>query len=376
MHDSLDVRRRTVLAAGLLALAPAWPAPATWPAWDVFTNRFIQADGRVVDLTFDRKSTSEGQAYALFFALVANRRAQFDTLLRWTSDNLAGGRLGERLPAWLWGLREDGRWAVKDENAAADADLWLAYTLLEAARLWKEPAYERTARDLLALVNKLEVVNAGAAGPLLLPGPVGFVLERRRWRFNPSYLPGFLMHRLAEADPAGPWKAVWQGYLALAPQLFPAGIAPDNVVVDARGRVEPDSERPPSASYDGIRVYLWAGMSGADSLPLVQRLAPYAALTRRAGVPPEKVDPARGTALPGTYSPIGFSGALLPFLGALGDTATLAQQRDRVHADGERAARGEKTNYYDQVLVLFGSGWLEGVFRFDEQGRVLPRWAV
>ena len=49
----------------------------------------------MIDLTFDRKSTSEGQSYGLFFALVADQRTQFDTLLKWTSDNLASaGRSG------------------------------------------------------------------------------------------------------------------------------------------------------------------------------------------------------------------------------------------------------------------------------------------
>src|ERR1700694_2989853 len=89
-----------------------------WPEWNDFVARFVQADGRVIDLTFERKSTSEGQAYGLFFALVANQRAQFDTLLKWTSDNLASGQLGDRLPAWLWGLRKDGTWGVKDKNSA------------------------------------------------------------------------------------------------------------------------------------------------------------------------------------------------------------------------------------------------------------------
>jgi endoglucanase len=104
-------------------------AVTDWPAWTAFSRRFIQSDGRVVDLTFDRKSTSEGQAYAMFMALVANQPEQFAVLLKWTSDNLAAGQLGERLPAWLWGLGADGKWGVKDANSASDADLWIAYSL-------------------------------------------------------------------------------------------------------------------------------------------------------------------------------------------------------------------------------------------------------
>ena len=231
----------------------------------------MQADGRVIDLTFDRKSTSEGQSYGLFFALVANDRARFDTILKWTSDNLAGGRLGERLPAWLWGQRADGGWGVKDENSAADGDLW---TRLRAAR--GGAAVERTGlrrarpQRLLALVRSKEVAVNGAGVPVLLSGTVGFRLDKGRMRINPSYLPGFMFRYFAAVDPQGPWQAIWEGYLRMAPQIFSAGVAPDNLVVDAARPRHPRHRTPPSASYDGIRVYLWAGMSGPGSETLAE----------------------------------------------------------------------------------------------------------
>src|SRR5215210_8789537 len=163
---AINRRKRTITLAILSSalFATARSAAAAWPDWDRFSDRFIQADGRVIDLTFDGKTTSEGQAYALFFALVANERAQFDTLLEWTSSNLADSQLGEQLPGWLWGRHDDGHWAIKDRNAAADADLWLAYTLIEAGRLWQTPRYDELGRKLLALVRDREVAHAGAAG--------------------------------------------------------------------------------------------------------------------------------------------------------------------------------------------------------------------
>jgi endoglucanase len=349
-------------------------AASDWPAWDDFVARFVQADGRVIDITFERKSTSEGQSYGLFFALVANDRAQFDTILKWTSDNLSAGQLGHKLPAWLWGQRSDGGWGVKDPNAASDADLWIAYALLEAARLWNAPGYAETGRELLAQIARHEVVQAGGAGWVLLPGPMGFALDKGRFRLNPSYLPDFMFRYLAAADPQGPWQRVWDSYLRMAPSLYNAGVAPDTFVVDSAGVVMPDTEREPSGSYDAIRVYLWAGMSGPSSREMVRRLAPYGDLVRKHGVPPEKVNPLNGVALPSGYSPIGYSGAVLPFLSALDDKPTLQQQRDRIRSDSMRARHRETSNYYDQVLVLFGKGWLDGQYRFDEQGRLSPRW--
>jgi endoglucanase len=348
-----------------------------WPAWQRFSERFIQADGRVIDITFDAKSTSEGQSYALFFALVANRPQQFETILKWTSANLADGELGAKLPGWLWGKRDDGSWGMKDGNAASDADLWIAYSLLEAGRLWQVPRYTEVGKRILDLVRKKEVVEAGKAGTLLLPGPVGFELSGgERYRVNPSYLPGFMFRYFAAVDSRGPWQAIWNDYLRLAPQVFAKGVAPDNFVVDRRGVVSPDSEREPSGSYDAIRVYLWAGMSGGDeSRELLRLLKPFGKVMRtNDGVPPEKLNPVTGVAVAANWAPIGYSGAVLPFLSALGEDKLGEEQLGRLRREQMRAKLGGDTNYYDQVLILFGSGWQEGFYRFDATGRVEPRW--
>lgn len=358
----------------LFPAAVSADADDSWPEWNTFAKRFIEPDGRVVDVTFERKSTSEGQSYGLFFALVANQREQFDTILKWTSIHLAGGQLGRKLPAWWWGVREDGSWGVMDENSASDADLWIAYTLLEAARLWKAPHYAQTARTLLDEISRREIVQAGVVGPVLLPAPIGFTLDKERFRLNPSYLPDFMFRYLAMTDPKGPWKSVWDSYVLMTPQVFSAGIAPDLFVVNSRSEVSPDTEAEPSGSYDAIRVYLWAGMSGRSSEDMLKRLSKYAQLTRKLGNPPEKVNPVTGVPVKSDYSPLGFSGAMLPFLSALEDKAALEKQRNRIRAAALRAKLGEKTHYYDQVLILFGKGWLDGRYRFDDAGRVQPKW--
>ncbi|WP_239668556.1 glycosyl hydrolase family 8, partial [Burkholderia cenocepacia] len=70
-----------------------------WPRWDAFKRDFISADGRVIDVgSADSRTVSEGQAYGLFFALVANDRRMFDTILAWTENNLAQGDLSAHLP--------------------------------------------------------------------------------------------------------------------------------------------------------------------------------------------------------------------------------------------------------------------------------------
>jgi endoglucanase len=366
---------RSVLFTFLCASAAT--ARADWPDWDQFRHDFVQADGRVIDVTFEGKSTSEGQAYGLFFALVANQRQEFDTILRWTSANLAGNGLGERLPGWYWGKRDDGGWGLKDSNPASDADLWIAYCLLEAARLWHAPAYERYGRRMLAQIAAQETTEAGAAGTLLLPAPEGFKLGENRWRLVTSYEPPFLLKYLAAADPAGPWAKILASYIPIAMRASARGVAPDIFEIDASGAVYPDTQAQAVGSYDAIRVYMWAAMAGADGAPLLKQLAPYAALVKQLGNPPEKVDPASGRPLPGEYSPLGYSGAMLPYLKALGETDLLDAQRRRIKlvAMRQKLGVGKPPNYYDQALILFGEGWDEGRYRFDAGGRLVPQWA-
>ncbi|VTR49737.1 Endoglucanase precursor [Serratia fonticola] len=124
----------------------------------------------------------------MFFALVANDRPAFDKLLAWTENNLASGDLSAHLPAWLWGQDDNKAWKVLDSNSAADADLWIAYNLLEAGRLWQSRRYQTLGTLLLQRIGREEVANIPGLGLVLLPGKMGFVAEDR-WRLNPSYLP-------------------------------------------------------------------------------------------------------------------------------------------------------------------------------------------
>ena len=97
------------LATGsVLALGIAASLSGPWPLWDAYALSFIDDQGRVIDRQGGDRTTSEGQSYGLFFALVANDHERFDRLLNWTNNNLAGGDLGTRLPGWLWGRRRAG----------------------------------------------------------------------------------------------------------------------------------------------------------------------------------------------------------------------------------------------------------------------------
>lgn len=347
-----------------------------WLQWQAFAKVFVQADGRVIDRTASDRSTSEAQAYALFFALVANDRPRFENILRWTTNNLAGGDLKANLPAWLWGAPAGGQgeWGIRDPNPASDADLWLAYTLIEAARLWQQPGYAAIGRGLLEQVKRREVAQVPGVGLMLLPAPQGFQAEDGSARLNPSYLPEFQFRWLAVTDPTGPWSVLWKNHVSTMRQLMTRGIAPDWYEVLADGSVIADRQTKGLSSYDAIRVPLWVGLtpvtSGRDN-ELLALTRPLAALLAASESPPEKLDFQSGEASGG--SPIGFSAAVLPFLVAV-DEDSAARQRMRLKNSRVEGNLGKPPHYYDQALGMFGEGWDSKRFQFDPDGRLIPRW--
>lgn len=351
-----------------------------WPLWRAFDSRFIQPDGRVLaDESDQRYSTSEGQAYALFFTLAANDRAAFERILVWTRDNLAYGDFGGRLPAWQWGKRPDGTWGVTDQNSASDADTWLAYTLLEAGRLWHEPRYTAQGRLLLANIRIQLIRNYPKVGAMLLPAHVGFDLEQGGTRLNPSYLPVQLFRAFAKEDPSGPWREVIDNNLKLLKALSPKGFAPDWAgYVPGKGYLA-DAKSAAVGTHDVIRVYLWWGMlSGQD--PAAARLKKILygmnqLIPNHAVSPPLTVDTQTGEM--SGVSPPSFSAALLPYFSAMGNDGALQLQRDRLIAQQDLATGvliGQDLRYYDQVLALFGQGWMEHRFAFSLQGQLVTQW--
>lgn len=374
------------LCAGLLLLVGGTTANAAcsieWPHWQRFAEHWIQPDGRVLESSLEKNhSTSEGQSYALFFALVANDQARFETIWRWSRENLMGNAPQTTLPAWLWGQGKDGVWKVQDANSASDADLWFVYALLEGARLWQKPQYREDALSLLAQIKKHEITELPGLGAVLLPGPIGFSHIGHLWRINPSYQPLPLMRRLAADDPQGPWNAIAAHTAKLQNEAGEHGFAADwigyRAVSDTAGLFASDPMKGDSGSYDAIRVYLWAGMTHPQdplAKPLLASLHGMARATASSGLPPEKVNVRNGSTE--GHSPSGFSAALVPYFRANGQPwlEELQDQRARAAIDQWIAGTGPAPFYYDYMLSLFGLGWADQYYQFAADGRLQPRW--
>lgn len=356
-----------LLAGAMTALLSMADRAAAWPMWDSFKTVNIDKNFRVIDHSDKRAiTTSEGQSYAMFFALVADDRETFAKLLEWTEKNLSKGDITKNLPSWLWG-KTGNDWGIIDSNNATDSDLWITYDLLEAARLWNEPKYEEKARAMMERLKR-DVRDVPNLGKVLLPGGSGFD-HPTHVTLNPSYYPVFILRRLALVDPY--WKDVAEGTIRALVRTAPAGFSPDWAKIDKAGKlIAPEGEDYTLGSYNAIRVYLWAAMTDPSDPSygvLMKHFDPMRRLTEEMNMPPEKVEILTGKAnRPGNA---GFGACVLEMLG---DSKTAALLRTVIQAE---PIIGE--NYYRNVLMLYGAGFDQGLFRFDRDGRlVVSRAAV
>jgi endo-1,4-beta-D-glucanase Y len=342
-----------------------------WPAWQQFKRLYLSEDGRVIDASTPQALTvSEGQSYAMTFALVANDPASFAKILRWTSDNLAGGNLEHSLPAWKWGRTTDGKWEVLDRNSAADADLWITYALAEAGALWHNAAYAQLARAMSALTLREEVALVPGLGATLLPGAHGFVAQET-WRLNASYAPIQVLRALARLDDEELWTALLESSRRVIVASAPRGYAADWILYRESGGFAADQDTHGVGSYDAIRVYLWAGMLAEDdpqAEKLARQLEPMAAAAAQ-HTPPESIDTI--TLETHGQASVGYQAALLPLLAHFKFTAAVQSYRQRADAESLK----DNQHYYSDALTLFGLGWVEGRFRFDRHGDLRVRWS-
>jgi len=369
-------RRLGVIACALLTVTSARAATAecdTWPQWQRFKQLYVSGDGRVIDASSTRQVTvSEGQSYALLFALIANDPAMYAKILRWTQNNLSGADLTRTLPAWQWGRSDAGTWGVLDQNSASDADLWIAYSLLQAGSLWHDASYRALGQSMSDRILAEEVAWVPGLGPTLLPAPKGFV-EHQTWRLNASYLPLQVLRAIGRSSGNRVWRQLLESSQKVIVASARHGAAADWIGYRQPDGFVTDSQTQGIGGYDAIRVYLWAGtLSDSDpALKLLSRqFASVIALAAARPSAPEILDTdtlrAHGDGSPG------FSAALMPLLSRANAQAAL----QAYHTHVSESALQSDQHYYSDALSLFGLGWIEGRYRFDGNGELKPQWTV
>jgi endoglucanase len=281
------------LAAASIGLAtsatPRQP-PLERDEWLLYQNRFITADGRVVDTGNGGISHSEGQGYGMLLAVAYDDRPQFDRLWRWTVSHLQVRH--DRLFAWKWKADAPTGEEVTDRNSAADGDLLIAWALARAGARWQEPRYLAAARGIASDILKLLSRKVGDRR-VLLPGPEGFV-HGRVATVNLSYWVFPALRELARAVPSPAWEELATSGVELvrAARFGARQLPPDWLALTDPPR--PSRRFPPVFGYNAIRIPLhlvWAGIDAAD---LLQPFVDYAAAED--APPPATVNLVSGTA--------------------------------------------------------------------------------
>jgi endoglucanase len=375
--ESSKMGLKIFFKTALLALLLVMPLTANaknkdWPHWQHLKNNYIIDDGRVLDASDPRRiTTSEGQSYALFFALIANDKKTFEQLFNWTENNLFKKDITSRLPAWLWGKKNNGEYGILDDNSASDSDLWIAYVLIEAGRLWGNYNYQSLGYFLAERIMNEETVITEDNQRMLLPAAQGFKKDNSTYRLNPSYVPMQLIEYFTHVFTSNEWQQLKQGSLSLIVDSAPEGYSPDWVYYQKGQFFHPRNESN-IGSYNAIRTYLWAGMLSPEDEnynKLLEKLSPMQNKIKEIGFPPEIINTQTGKYK--GAGPAGFSAAVVPFLSALTDDESAKVQYKRA-LDLLKPTPG--VHYYDYVLTLFGTAWFEGRYRFAKNGSLVTPW--
>jgi len=243
--------------------------PTAWlqNSWQVYRQKFIQHDGRVMDFFTENATTSEGQSYALLRAVWLNDKATFDTVWAWTQQNIQN-RENDVLFSWKWGKdATTGEWKTLDHTEASDADQDIALALLMAHTRWGEARYKQQALAILADFWRYNVVNS-KIGPVVLPGGDWYRFETAvpvTVMLNPSYLSPATYRLFGAVDASHPWeKLATTSYKVLqkSQTLGKTNLPPDWLLFNrATGEVylnDEQSERYPTQrsvfGYDAVRT--------------------------------------------------------------------------------------------------------------------------
>lgn len=347
---------------GALCLQRIW--------WENFKTALISEDGRIIDRSDVRLiTTSEGQSYGLFFALMMNDRNTFKNILKWTQNNLSKGDLTENLPAWLWGNTVLG-WTTIDSNSASDSDLWIAYTLLEAGRIWQSAEYRAMGELLAQLIIAKETIETENYGQVLLPGAFGFVDDKSRIKVNPSYTPLVLTQYLATNFPNSKWPQIHQSSGTIIRDSAAFGFAPDWWVFEDGLNQQPGqsffTNNDYQSSYDAIRVYLWAGMQNQQNQSeTMNHIDGMVETLKRTGSIPEHVSLVDGSK--SGEGNISFNAALLPYIEYF-DSDLARKIGLKVIA---KYGQVEPDAYYTQSLIGFGLGYWQNWYQFDSDNQLV-----
>ena len=261
-------KRRAACAILLIAinLLACWPVHSAWvtaemlkESWVAYKGRFIQSDGRVIDLKAEGVSTSEGQSYALMRAVWVGDQQSFDRILEWAVNNLINNARQDSLLAWRWGKRDNNSWGILDSATASDADEDTAFALFLAADRWHDRKYEDRAQAMLSDIWNKETIEVGRKRYVISGDQAR---EANTARINPSYFAPVVYRLFAQRDKPHDWQSMVDfGYemLEKTSSISPVRLPPNWAQIDlnsgAFSVADSISSQLGDYSYDAIRVF-------------------------------------------------------------------------------------------------------------------------
>jgi len=238
-----------------------------------FLDEWVE-DGRVVRRDEGGDTVSEGQAYGLFAALIADDEQRFDEVWDWTRAELLRP---DGLMAWRW---DDGK--VVDDEPATDADLDAARALVLAGdRFGREDLRAEGVELATVIADRLTVQTA--QGRILLPGL--WAADREPYAYNPSYASPVAFQVLGAATGDPRWAELQAGSAQVTGTILDAtDLPPDWAQVHADGLVEPmpgplGGGDPVQYGFDAPRLLLRYAES-CDSADVALAARPLATLDR------------------------------------------------------------------------------------------------
>ncbi len=247
-------------AAGLVRVDQLWPS---------YRDRFVQADGRVIDTGNKGITHSEGQGWGLLLAGAAGDWRTFERIWRWTDANLRWS--GAPLYAWKWDPQSR---EVVDPNNASDGGILIAWALIRAGYFKQRSDWVAAGRASAVAIRRL-VTDQVAGADALLPGFSGFSKDAEA-TINLSYYVFPAFPHFNQADPNPLWAVLSRNGAALASRarFGRYDLPPDWLAVLPNGQMQPAKDWPARFGFDAVRIPLYLYWAGYDS---VQHLGPFAA---------------------------------------------------------------------------------------------------
>jgi endoglucanase len=233
--------------------------------WANYKSVYIDAtSGRTIDEQRGGLTTSEGQSYTMLQSMWMNDREQFDKSWNWTKYNLQ--RKNDKLFSWEWGKKSDGGYGIMiedgGENAAIDADIDIAYSLINANKKWNEPKYLQEAKEIITDIWNLGVIQVSNGKFVLAANNLEKQYNKSKIIVNPSYFAPYAFKLFANVTPDLEWRRLAEDCYFILNQISQIKVnqknlilPPDWIFVDTKNsEISPLPNRQYKYSYDAVRI--------------------------------------------------------------------------------------------------------------------------